>query len=129
MTGQTVILAGGPQRNIAERLVRQAPAGAVVTVKPPRRTMDQNAMLWAMLSDLSQQKPEGRMHSPDVWKALCMHAAGHEVQWQPGLTGQPFPVGFRSSRLTKQQMGELIDWIFAYGAEHGVKFHAREHAE
>jgi len=128
MPGQTIILAGDTQRNLAERLVRQAPAGAVVKVEPPRRTLDQNALLWAMLSDLSRQKPQGREHSPDVWKGLCMAAAGHEVQWLPGLDGQPFPAGFRTSRMSKQQMRDLIDWIFAFGAEHDVKFHYREEA-
>lgn len=123
MTGQTIILAGAAQRNLAERIVRQAPAGAVVTVKPPRRTTDQNALMWAMLSDLSRQMPEGRKHTPDVWKGLVMHAAGHEVQWMDGLAGEPFPAGFRTSRLTRKQMADLIDWVSAYGAEHGVKFH------
>lgn len=124
MPGQTVILVGEPQRTLAERLVRQAPDGAIVRVEPPKRTLDQNALL----SDLSRQKPQGREHSPDVWKGLCMAAAGHEVQWMPGLDGQPFPAGFRSSRMTKRQMADLIDWISAYGAEHGVKCHTRDRA-
>lgn len=73
-----------------------------------------------MLSDLSRAKPEGRMHTPEVWKHLVMHACGHAVQFEIGLNGQPFPTGFRSSRLTKAQMSDLIEWVYAYGAEHGV---------
>jgi len=73
-----------------------------------------------MLSDLSRAKPEGRLHTPEVWKQLVMHACGHAVQFEIGLNGQPFPTGFRSSRLSKAQMGDLIEWIYAYGAEHGV---------
>jgi hypothetical protein len=32
------------------------------------------------------------------------------------------PVGFRSSRLSKVQMGELLDFICEYAARHGVVF-------
>lgn len=123
MTGQRIILAGSDQRNLAQSLVSQAPPGSIVSIDPPKRSISQNALLWAMLSDLSRQRPEGREYTPDVWKGLVMHACGHEIQWLPGLSGQPFPAGFRSSRLTKAQFADLIDWIGAYGAEHGVTFH------
>lgn len=117
---QTVILAGPSQRAFAKQLIDRAPYEAVVTIKAATRSNEQNAKLWAMLSDLSRAKPEGRLHTPDVWKQLVMHACGHAVQFEIGLNGQPFPTGFRSSRLSKAQMGDLIEWIYAYGAEHGV---------
>lgn len=120
MTGQTVILAGSSQRALAHRLIDLAPPGAVVNVREARRTLDQNALLWAKLSDVSRSKPEGRQHTPEVWKALFMSACGHAVQFEAGLDGAPFPVGFRSSRLTKSQMVELIDFIDAWGSERGV---------
>lgn len=122
MVGQTIILVGQPQRNLAEKIVRSAAPGAVVTVKPPGRTKSQSDKMWAMLTEVSRQKPEGRMHTPDVWKGLVMQACGHEVQWIEGLSGDPFPVGYRSKNLSKREMIDLIDWIYAYGAEHGVKF-------
>lgn len=117
---QTVILAGPSQRAFAKQLIDRAPYEAIVTVKAATRSNEQNAKLWAMLSDLSRAKPEGRLHTPEVWKQLVMHACGHAVQFEIGLNGQPFPTGFRSSRLTKAQMSDLIEWIYAYGAEHGV---------
>lgn len=61
-----------------------------------------------------------RKHTPEVWKALFMSACGHQVQFAQGLDGSPFPTGFRSSRLTKAQMCELMEFIVAYGNEHGV---------
>ena len=117
---QTVILVGPSQRAFAKQLIDRAPYEAIVTVKAATRSNEQNAKLWAMLSDLSRAKPEGRMHTPEVWKQLVMHACGHAVQFEIGLNGQPFPTGFRSSRLNKAQMSDLIEWIYAYGAEHGV---------
>lgn len=120
--GQTVRLVNERSRILAARLVAQAPDGAVVNIKPPTRTSDQNAKLWAMLSDVSRSKPDGREHTPDVWKHLFMAACGHEVQFLMGLDGNPFPAGFRSSRLSKEQMAELISFIDAWGTEHGVQW-------
>ncbi len=122
MRGQTVILATDAQRTLAKRLIDIAPQGAVVNIQEARRTTEQNAKLWAMLSDVSRAKPEGRMHTPEIWKALFMNACGHAVQFETGLSGQPFPVGFRSSRLTKREMIDLIDFIGSYGASHGVRW-------
>jgi hypothetical protein len=78
--------------------------------------------MWAMLSDVAMAKPEGRMATPDVWKELFMHALDHAARFEMGLDGQPFPCGFRSSRLSKQQMSDLIEFIAEYGARHGVQW-------
>ena len=117
---QTVILRGASQRALAKQLIDRAPADAVVQISEAKRSLDQNAKMHAMLSDISRAKPEGRMHTPEVWKTLMMHACGHAVQFELGLNGQPFPVGFRSSRLTKAQMSDLIEFIAEYGARHNV---------
>lgn len=117
---QTVILKGVAQRGLAHKLIDAAPVDAVVTVKEATRNADQNARMWAMLSDVSRAKPEGRCHTPDVWKALFMHALGFETRFLTGLNGEPFPAGFRSSRLTVRQMADLITFIAEYGDRHGV---------
>lgn len=122
MTGQTVILRGPAHRDLAARLIRLAPRDAVVNIREATRNADQNARMWAMLSDVSRAKPGGRRHTPDIWKCLFMQACGHEVQFLQGLDGNPFPAGFRSSRLTVRQMADLITFISAYGDEHQVKW-------
>jgi hypothetical protein len=94
----------------------------VVKISPEERSLDQNNKMWAMISDVSRQKPEGRTHVPEVWKAIFMAACGHEVQFEHGLDDRPFPIGFRSSRLTKAQMGDLIEFIYAYGSKHNIKW-------
>ena len=122
MSGQTVILAGERQRQLAKKLIDVAPHGAVVNVKEATRNLDQNARLWAMLSDISRARPEGRTMTAELWKAVFMQACGHEVQFLNGLDGMPFPAGFRSSRLTVRQMADLISFVSAYGDQHGVKW-------
>lgn len=120
MTGQTVILSNPVARQRAHKLIEAAPEGSVANVRAPNRTSDQNAKMWAMLSDVSMSKPEGRRHTPEVWKSIFMNACGWEVQFIEGLDGNPFPAGFRSSRMTKAQMADLITFIQAYGDQHGV---------
>lgn len=120
--GQTIILHGLSSRQKAENIVNAAPSGSVMTVKPPTRSLDQNAKMWALLSDVSRACPQGRRLTPDVWKAVFLHACGHAVQFEHGLSGEPFPVGFRSSRLSKAQMSELIEFILAWGTENGVEW-------
>lgn len=122
MIGRPVILRGPVQREYGKRLIDAAPADAVMTIKEGTRTLDQNAKMWAMLSDISAAKPEGRMHTPEVWKCLFMSACGHAVQFEIGLDDKPFPVGFRTSRLSKHQMADLITFIAEYGDRHGVKW-------
>lgn len=122
MIGHLVTLGSAANREYAKRLIDAAPIDAVAVIKPGTRTLDQNSKLWAMLSDVSRAKPEGRKHGPEVWKALFMQACGHAVQFVNGLDGLPFPAGFRSSRLTKGQMSDLIEFIYAYGAEHGMEW-------
>lgn len=117
---QTVILNGTVARERAAMLCQRAPAGFVCRVGEPKRSDDQNAKMWAMLSDVSCSMPDGRRHTPDDWKAIFMNACGWEVQFLEGLDGRPFPSGFRSSNLTKQQMSNLIEYIQAFGDERGV---------
>jgi hypothetical protein len=122
MTGHTVRLGDDFARSRARRIIDLAPPGYVMTVREPKRTLDQNDKMWAMLTDISVAMPLGRRHTPDDWKAIAMNACGWECQFCEGLDGRPFPMGFRSSNLTKSQMSTLIDWLQAFGDEHGVKW-------
>ena len=117
---QTVRLIGPDQRALACAMIQRAPAGAVVRITEATRSTDQNAKLWAMISDVSRAKPEGRVHTPEVWKCLFMAACGHSVRFEMGLDNRPFPVGFSSSRLTKSDFADLITTVQEYGDRHGV---------
>lgn len=120
---QTVILHGSSQRAFAKQLIDRAPTDAVVTVRAATRSTEQNSKMWAMLSDVSRAKPEGRRWTPETWKAAFMHTLGHQVQFCEGLDNSgPFPLGFRSSRLTVAQMADLITCIQEYGDRHGVRW-------
>ncbi len=114
------ILRGAASRERAKFLIDKAPEGFVASVGEPKRTLEQNDRMWALLTDVSVSMPGGRRHTPDDWKAVFMNACGWECQFLEGLDGRPFPQGFRSSSLTKSQMTTLMDFIEAWGTENGV---------
>ena len=119
---QTIILDSRYRREQAHKIVDAAPIGAALTIELPKRSPDQNKRFWAMLSDISRAIPGGRKHTPEVWKCLFMHAMGHSSRFEMGLNNEPFPMGFQSSQLSKAEMGDLMTFMEAWGAEHGVQF-------
>lgn len=124
MSEKVVIkLVGGEQRIRARNLIGRAPDGFVVTIGEATRTLDQNAKLWAMLADVRRAKPEGRVWTDEQWKAVFMDACGHQADFVNKLDEPGFVcIGFKSSRLTKSQFGDLIECIYAYGARHDIQW-------
>lgn len=121
MRGQTLILSNPVVRRQAHLLVDRAPDGAVLNIQEARRSSDQNAKMWAMLSDVARAKPQGRVLPTEIWKSLFMAEAGFTPRFEPSLDGNGVvPVGYKSSGLTKAEFSVLIEAIYAYGAEHGV---------
>ena len=104
--------------------IKRAAKDTRVEFRGPRRTLDQNALMWAMLTDISRQREHcGRRYSPDQWKILMLHACGREVQFIPALDGSTFiPWGQSSSDLSKQEMSDLIEFMRSWGAQNGVRF-------
>lgn len=117
----TVCITDNTSRARALHWVNIAPENTVVRFLKPKRTLSQNDRMWAMLTDVAEQAHHnGKRFSPDQWKQLFMHACGHEAHFMAGLNGEPFPAGFRSSQLNKEQMGELMDFIEYWSAQNGV---------
>lgn len=123
MNGQTIILSNPVNRMRAHRLIEAAPDRAVLNVREANRSSDQNAKLWAMLSDVARAKPGGRVLTTENWKCLFMNAAGFNCTFVPSLDGAGVvPLGFKSSRLNKAEFSDLIEAIYHFGAEHGVEW-------
>jgi hypothetical protein len=124
MSRAVITLSTPADRDRAAKWSRQAPTGTRLEFKQPKRSLPQNDRLWAMLTDIATQKDHaGRKYTPDQWKVLFMHACGREVQFIPSLDNATFiPWGQSSSDLSKVEMTDLIEFIFKWGAEHGVIF-------
>jgi len=77
-----------------------------------------------MLTDISKQMTwHGQRLRPDDWKLVFLDALNSEVRAVPNLSGNGFVnLGRSSSDLSKSEMSDLIELMFAFGAEHGVEF-------
>lgn len=119
----TIKIAGEAQRERAMRFLKIAPIGFVFTLAEPSRTLDQNALMWAALTDIAKAKPDGREMTQEQWKSVFMDAAGFKPTFVPSLDGDSFLcLGYKSSRLSKKDFTDLIEVIFEYGARKGIKF-------
>lgn len=95
----------------------------VLEVKPETRSMAQNARLWAMLTDISQQVDwYGRKLSPEEWKHV-FSASLKKQDVVPGLDGGFVVLGLSTSKMTKGEMSDLQTLMEAFGADKGVQFH------
>lgn len=123
MSKRILKLTGSLSRQAACRYISEAPDGYVVTISEQARNLEQNAKMWAMLHELSEQTDwHGSKLNPDEWKDL-LSAGLVQSKVVPNLTGNGFVIlGQRTSKLSKAEFAALIELIYAFGAERGVVF-------
>lgn len=111
-------------RDKAKRWIDKAPWNARVTFQGPKRTIPQNDRLWASLGDVAEQaRYHGLKLSDGDWKILFMDALGRETRMVPNLDGNGMvALGRSSSNLSKEEMGQLLEVIYAWGSANGVVF-------
>ncbi len=124
MSRYLVTLHSTVDRLRAVQIIEAAPFGSRVEVKAAKRTLPQNDRMWAMLTEIARRLPwHGTKLRPDDWKLLFLDALKRELRNVPNLAGNGFVnINQSSSDLTKSEMSDLIELIFQFGAEHGVKF-------
>lgn len=120
---QTIILRAFEQRQLAKNLIDLAPEDSVVKISPRNRSTLQNAKLHAMLRDLRDQKPQGRELDDETWKGLFLAEIGKRVKFEPSLDATGVvAMAPRTSTLSVKEFSDLIECIYAYGAEHNIKW-------
>lgn len=91
-----------------------------LSVEEERRNNSQNSLLHATLTDIASRREwAGRKWEAEVWKRLLtaawMRAQGEQVVVVPALDGHGVDVVFqRTSKLSRSQMAELIDFVQAW---------------
>lgn len=109
-------------RRRAAHDVLSASDGWIVTVSEPTRTLDQNALMWPLLEDIAQQVEwYGQRLTGDEWKDV-LTAALRKEKVVPGINGGFVVVGQRTSKMGKREFSELVELIYAFGAQQGVRF-------
>ena len=95
----------------------------VLTLAPATRSLDQNAKMWACLTDISKQVDwYGQKLSPDDWKQV-ISASLRKQRAVPGIDGGFVVAGLSTSQMTIAEMSEMIELAHAFGADKGVVFH------
>lgn len=92
-----------------------------------RRTHEQNRLMWALLTDLSDQvewSVDGikQLISPDDWKHIMTAGLKKEQRIAQGIEGGFVILGQYTHKMNKAEMAELIELIQAFGANHDVKW-------
>lgn len=118
----TFILAHAQARARAIATIQSAPDGYKVTVQPPPRSLEQNALMWSLLTEIAQQVEwHGQRLEPSEWKDMAT-AALKQQKVVPGIGGGFVVLGSSTSRMSKRELSDLIEFLYAFGAEHGVVF-------
>ena len=100
-------------------------------IKPQRRSLPQNAILHAVIAEIARQvdwpRGSGQMHDSETWKRLLVSSwcrvRGESVTVLPAIDGHGVDmVPRRTSKLTKAECSELLEYVHAWGVEQGVEF-------
>ena len=114
------------QRSLAIEAVRNAPEHCIVEIKQRTRTIDQNAMLWRLLTLASRHvmwsvNGQETVLSPEEWKDVFTASLHQEQRIARGIRGGFVMLGKSTSRMTVSQLSELIEFIHSFLAEQGVE--------
>lgn len=87
------------------------------------RTVDQNAKLWPMLTDISLQVVwYGKKYSKDDWKTI-LTGSYRKSEFVPNVDGTGFVVlGMSTSKMNRRVFADLIEFIYSFGASQSVKW-------
>jgi hypothetical protein len=122
-----VILGGGWSRKRAIEAIMRAKDGDVCRIGPRTRTDEQNDKLHAMIDDIRKQVEGAERWSKEDWKLRFLHALRNETRFLPDIEGEGlFPVGQKTSTLTKEQFSALIEIIYEWGARRCVRWSDEE---
>lgn len=100
-----------------------AKGGWVLELRPRKRTDEQNDALHGLIAQIMAQRPihNGIKMDMALWKATFMHALGEEIRFVPALDGDGvFPLGLRTSALSKERFSDLIELILAWCVREGI---------
>lgn len=127
MSREVVQIRNDDDRQKVSRWAQGVPVGTTVEFRAPRRSSDQNALMWSLLSQISKQVDwYGQKLSSEDWKDV-LTASLRRTRVVPGIDAGTFvPLGMRTSQMTKEEISELLELIYAFGSERGVRFRELE---
>lgn len=127
MAKQVFRLVNDAVRRNARQAILNAPDSFQCEIRPRTRSLDQNNLMWSILTDLSKQVDwhvNGVLTkiTPEDWKDVLSASLDQETRMSQGLQGGLVLLGKRTSRMTVKDMTDLIDLAYAFGAEKKVRW-------
>lgn len=97
-------------------------AKVVVSECKPNRTPLQNDKMWPMLRDIADQvkwQVDGRLEylEPEEWKDIMTAALKKHQRVAAGIDGGFVILGEHTSSMTVGQVSDLIELMYAFGAD------------
>lgn len=120
------VLSHAEARRRALQAVSSAPDGHVVRVEPPNRSSEQNAAQWPILEAFSNQLEwpvNGKMCklTAEEWKDVLTAAFRKESpRLAMGLDGGVVMLGQRTSKFTKPEFSEWLEFLHSVAVDRGV---------
>ena len=99
-----------------------------LVIEKQTRSSAENRLLHSLLGHISETKEwAGKRRDIDTWKRLLVaawcRAINEPVELLPALDGNGVDVVYRkTSKLTRKECAELIEYIFAWGADNDIVF-------
>jgi hypothetical protein len=104
----------------------------VVEVKPETRSNAENNLLHALIDEIARKLEwAGKKREPETWKRLLVAAwcrvHGESVEILPALDGHGVDiVPARTSKLSRKECADLIEYVFSWGVEQGIEWEEHE---
>jgi hypothetical protein len=127
MEKRTFYLISSRVRDNALAAVNEADPGAIISVSPPKRSLEQNAKLHAILTDLARSPLiwAGKRRTVDEWKMLAVsaHAVATKEAGEiiPGLEGEFVAIRESTAQMGVKRASSLIEYLIAFCAQNGVE--------
>ena len=110
-----------PARRNAIKAIQEAPDGWRICVEPPKRSIAQNDLMWSLLAQLEPIDWYGNHLSKEEWKDVIT-ASIKQQRVVPGIDGGFVVCGSKTSKMSINEMNEVIEATYAFGATKGVTF-------
>jgi hypothetical protein len=99
-------------------------------IKDATKSRDQEEKYHAMIGEIAKQAQHlGAKWDAEDWKRLLVDQFIKDMNGLgaskiiPSLDGEGIiQLGFQTRKFTKEQASEFVEWLHAWGAEHGVTF-------
>lgn len=120
---KTLVLSSDTVRQTALSWIKIAPDRSTVTFERPKRTPPQNRLMWHLLGQLERKaRYHGYKLDKEEWKLVMLSGLRTELRLVPSLNNDGVvSLDRSSSRLSVQEMGDMITLIEAWAATNGVE--------